>query len=154
VEAEFRRLQLSNLANAVINFCNETLGAKLPPIRSDEKAWNQDFIRYMLDPETVLSRRLGVQYALDSHQQIQLYLLNAVGFYLSNDPQGVSEAGSMATRHMTNRFLYAINVSSDALAWLFRLFCWVVFWPIARLTANSFRQVHRKNRKLVSMHHQ
>jgi hypothetical protein len=140
VEQELARLQLRGPAAGIIGFCRDSLGAtELPQIQSGVEDWNQPFIRYMLQPTTVLSRRLGIQYASGQRKRT-LMLLNLVGFFLTGEPQGLREASSQATRHMTNRFLIMIDAHWNELAALCRPLCWLLVWPVARLSILAFRQ--------------
>jgi hypothetical protein len=144
VEQELDRLQLRGPASGIIEFCRDSLAAtELPQMEPGVEDWNQPFIRYMLQPTTVLSRRLGIQYASGRHKRT-LILLNLVGFFLTGEPQGLREASSQATRHMTNRFLNMIDAHWNELAALCRPLCWLLIWPAARLSILAFRQAATK----------
>jgi hypothetical protein len=140
VEQEFERLQMKNVASAIIRFCQQILDPDFHTFKSSQTAWNTPFVDYMLQPDTILSRRLGIQYA--SHQRKRLLaLLNTAGFYLNGDPQHWKEMNSLASQHITNRFLYMINAQYLPLARLCSPVSYLLVWPFARLSIYHFQKV-------------
>ena len=138
VEREFDRLQVRQLAGGILGFCRDMLGSDLPEIKNEERTWNMPFIRYMLLSETVLTSRLGIQYVSFWHRRL-LNTFYSVAFYLLGDPQGMRECSSFATRHMVNRFLYAIRIEWEFPARICRPLCTLLLWPFAWLSAVIFR---------------
>lgn len=140
VEQEFERLQMKKVASAIISFCQQELDADLPSFKSSQSEWNDPFIDYMLLPDTILSRCLGIQYA--SHQRKQLLaLVNTAGFYLNGDPQNWKEMNSLASQHITHRFLYMVNAQWKPLARLCTPLSCLLVWPFARLSIYHFQKL-------------